>query len=413
VSWAVGPGIQTNTQVLQQSTSTGAISVAATVASGTTTASVSPTAPVTTPRFLSARTTKGAWTSSQSAQITTDRCGGAVVLFAGSGSQAFSGDGGAATAAALNAPNMVATGPDGRVFIADTGNNRIRVVAADGTITTFAGGGATTACTYAGAASGVSLNGPEGVAVDSSGNLYIADTGNNCIRRVDTSGVVSRVAGGGATTTCTTGTVTASSLSLSVPAGVAVAANGDVIVADTGRNCIRRISGTNATRVAGGGATTTCSSTAVTASALSLSAPQGVAVAANGDVIVADTGRNCVRRISGTNATLVAGGGSTTTCTATTPTGVSLSGPEAVAIAANGDIVIADTGRRCVRRATATAVTQVAFTGSNGNAGDNGPAIGASIRTPAGLAVTATGDLLVSDRATNSGANDVRRVRAI
>jgi hypothetical protein len=187
-----------------------------------------------------------------------------------------------------------------------------------------------------------------------------------------------------------------------------------VIVADTGRNCIRRISGTTATRVAGGGSTTTCNSTAVTASTLLLAAPQGVAVAANGDVIVADTGRNCVRRISGTSATLVAGGGSSQSCTtATTPSGVSLSSPEAVAIAANGDVIVADTGRRCVRRATATAVTQVAFTGSNGTTGDNGPAIGATTRSPAGLSITATGDLLVSDRATNNGANDVRRVRAI
>jgi signal peptidase I len=413
LSWSLDAGIQTNTQALQQTTSTGAITVAATVASSTTSASVSPTAPVTTPRYLSARTTKGTWTSAQSAQITTDRCGGAVVLLAGNGTNAFAGDGGAATAASLNTPNLVDEGPDGRVFIADTGNNRVRVVATNGTISTFAGGGANTACTYTGAATGLSLSSPQGVAVDDSGNVYIADTGNNCIRKVDTSGNVTRVAGGGATTGCTAGNVAASAVSLSGPAGVAVVANGDVIVADTGRNCIRRISGTTATRVAGGGATTTCSSTAVTASALLLAAPQGVAVAANGDVIVADTGRNCVRRISGTSATLVAGGGSTTTCTATTPTGVSLSAPEAVAIAPNGDIVIADTGRACVRRATATAVTQLAFTGSNGSSGDNGPAIAATVRSPAGLSVTAAGDLLVSDRSTNSGNADVRRIRGI
>ena len=187
-----------------------------------------------------------------------------------------------------------------------------------------------------------------------------------------------------------------------------------MIIADTGRNCVRRISGTTATRVAGGGATTTCSSTAVTATTLLLAAPQGVAVAANGDVIIADTGRNCVRRISGTTATLVAGGGGSTSCTnATTPAGVSLSSPEAVVVAPNGDVLIADTGRRCVRRATATAVTQVGFTGSTGTGGDNGPAIAATVRSPAGLTVTASGDLLVSDRATNSGANDVRRIRAI
>ena len=100
--------------------------------------------------------------------------------------------------------------PDGRVFIADTGNNRIRVVATNGTITTFAGGGANTACSYTGTATGLSLNAPQGVAVDGSGNVYIADTGNNCIRRIDPSGAVTRVAGGGGATTCGSGNVTAS-----------------------------------------------------------------------------------------------------------------------------------------------------------------------------------------------------------
>ena len=76
-------------------------------------------------------------------------------------------------------------------------------------------------------------------------------------------------------------------------------------------------------------------------------------------------------------------------------------------------MLIADTGRRCVRRATATAVTRVGFTGSTGTSGDNGPAVAATVRSPAGLSLTAAGDLLVSDRATNSGANDVRLIRAV
>lgn len=414
VSWALGTGIQTQTEILEQRSANGAVSVTATVPSDTTTATVAPTSPVTTPRYLSARTTSATWTSNQSDRVTTDQCEGAIVAFAGSGTRAFSGDGGEATGAALNAPNMTAEAPDGRVFVADTGNNRIRVVATDGTISTFAGGGASTACSYAGVATGVSLNAPQGVAVDSAGNLYIADTGNNCIRKVDVDGNVSRIAGGGGTSSCGSSSVSATSLSLSGPAGVAITPDGDVIVADTGRNCIRRISGTTSTRVAGGGGTTACSSTAVAASALSLSAPQGVAAAANGDVIVADTGRNCIRRISGTSATVVAGGGSTSTCSATTtPSGVSLSAPEAVAVAPNGDVLVADTGRRCVRRVSDTEVTRAAFTGSSGSTGDNGPAVGATVRSPSGLTVTAAGDLLVSDRATTSGSNDVRRVRVI
>jgi signal peptidase I len=409
-SWTTPPGGGADTtDLLMASTPTATPAVVATAAPGATTANASPS-PVTTVRYLSTRGVRGTWSSPTSPLMATNSCIGSIVAYAGSGTAGFAGDGGAATSARLSAPRQSAQAPDGRVFIADTGNNRIRVVATDGTITTLVGGGTTTACTYAGPATGVRLNAPRGVAVDAAGTVYIADTGNACIRKVDSAGNVSQVAGGGLTTSCSSATVAATALWLSTPSGLAVAPDGSLVVADSGRNCIRRITGTTASRVAGGGSTTSCA-TASTPATVSLSGPQGVAVTSSGDVVVADTGRNCVRLVSGTSVTRVAGGGSTTSCTtSSTPSTVSLSGPEAVAVAADGSILVADTGRRCVRQVTATAVTQLAFTGTNAGTGDNGPAIGAQVRTPSGVTVLADGDVLVSDRATGSAANRVRRV---
>ena len=388
-------------------------SVATVTPANAGTASFTAITPVTTPYNYAVRTTRSPWTSALTANVRSDECSGAVTAFAGDGTAGFLGDGGAATAARLNAPRGVAVASDGSTYIADTANNRIRKVTAAGVISTFAGGPAASACSYAGPVASLGLNAPRGVAVDGAGNVYIADTGAACVRRVDTAGNVTRVAGGGATTTCTTATVAATALSLLTPSGLAVDGTGAVIIADTGRNCIRRISGGNATHVAGGGATTTCTTATLAPTALSLSAPADVAVDSGGGVIIADTGRNCIRRISGGNATHVAGGGATTGCTTASilPTAVSLSAPESVDVDLTGRVIIADTGRRCVRLAAAGAVTPLGFSGTNASAGDGGPAVVATIRTPGGVALRADGSVLVSDRATNAGSNDVRLLR--
>jgi sugar lactone lactonase YvrE len=409
VSWTNPPAnAGGTTQALSATTSGGATSVAATSAVDATTVQVTPAAPLTTVRYLSTKAVRGTWSSSTSAEMPTNFCIGAVRLTAGTGTVGFSGDGGAATAAALNTPYQTAQAADGRIFIADSANNRIRVITTGGTISTFAGGVTASACTYSGPVSGLGLNAPRGVAVDTSGNVYIADTGAACIRKVDTTGTVTRFAGGGATTTCTAGAVGPTTLSLSSPSGLAVDSTGALIVADTGRNCVRKMTAATATAVAGGGATTTCGST--TSTGVSLSAPIGVAVDSANNIYIADTGRSCVRKVVGTSVTAVAGGGATTTCGTTTSTAVSLSAPQGVAVAADGSVLIADTGRRCIRRATGTAISLVAFTGTNTSTGDNGPALGATVQTPSSVAVLANGDLLVADRAITAGASDVRRI---
>ncbi len=405
VSWT-NPNALDTARVLSAASPGGATTTVATAGAGATNATWAPPSPLTTVRYLSTQAVSGTWTSPTSPEMATNYCRGAVRLVAGAGNAGLAGDGGPATAASLDTPYETAEAPDGRIFVADSGNDRIRVVSTTGVISTFAGTGASTACSYTGPVSGLRLSAPRGLTVDAAGNLYVADTGANCVRKIDTAGNVTRVAGGGTTTTCAT-TVAATSLSLANPSGLALAPDGSLVVADSGRNCVRRISAGTASHVAGGGGTMSCGTT--TATAVSLSNPIGVAVDASGSVFVADSGRACVRQVTGTSVSRVAGGGSSNSCTtATTASTVSLSSPEGVAVAADGSVAVADT--RCVRRVSGTVVSPLAFTSSNTSTGDNGPALAATARTPSGLTFLADGDLLVADRATSNGSSDIRRI---
>jgi sugar lactone lactonase YvrE len=167
---------------------------------------------------------------------------GIITTFAGKSSRGYSGDEGAATSAQLNTPRGIAVDSTGNVYIADTINNRIRKVAATtGIITTFAGNGS---AGYSGdddAATSAQLRSPRGVAVDSKGNVYIADTDNHRIRRVATNGKITTFAGNGSAGFSGGDGSNATSAQLNFPRGVAVDSRGDVYIADTNNHRIRRV----------------------------------------------------------------------------------------------------------------------------------------------------------------------------
>jgi signal peptidase I len=376
----------------------------------TATTTISPVTPVTTNRFYRLNSYRGAsWTGPPTASMGSNACRGAISTIAGSGTAGFLGDGGAATAARLNGPRGMAYAPSGDLYIADTANNRIRRITPAGVISTFAGGPAASACTYTGAVAGLGLNGPADVAVDASGNVFVADTGAACIRKIDTAGNVTRVAGGGATATCNSSGL-ATAVSLLTPRGIDVDSSGNVFIADSGRNCVRKVTGANYSFVAGGGATTTCNATGA-ATALSLSAPNDVEVDSTGAVLIVDTGRNCVRKVVGTTYSFVLGGGATTTCnTSGLATAVALSAPEGIAIDASGRILVTEATRRCVRAVTGANFSPVALTGTNTSAGDNGPAVAATMLTPSGIAIAPDGDVLVTDRSVAAGGSEIRSI---
>jgi RHS repeat-associated protein len=226
------------------------------------------------------------------------------------GSAGFSGDGGLARFAKLNSPSGAVEAADGSIYIADRGNNRIRKIGVDGVINTVAGDGNKGYNGDGGLAINSSLNLPHSVKVERNGTMYISDTGNHCIRRVDPQGYISTFAGVCGQAGFTSGDK-ATAL-LNSPKDIVFNGDGSFYVSDTGNHAIRRISASgNLTTVAGTGlAGFTNDDTP--ASTSSFSSPRVTDVDSFGNLLIADTGNNRVRRISTAgNVKTIVGNGET------------------------------------------------------------------------------------------------------
>ena len=287
---------------------------------------------------------------------------GNVSTVVGIGTYGRGGDGGPATGASLNTPTGVAVDGGGNMYIADQGNNVIRRVdAVTQIITTVAGGGTAPSGTDqlgdGGPAVSAILSGPQSVAVDAGGNLYIADDFNNLVRTVNAAtGIITVVAGGG-TATGTDGFGdggAATNAQLSNPSGVALDDSGNLYIADAGDNLVRRVDMTSGViTVVGGNGNSGYSGDGGLAKAATLSSPQGVAVDAANNVYVADFGNNAIRQIrassqkiftlAGSNSSGYSGDGGK-------PTAALLSNPTDLAVDENGNLYIADYANNVVRR---------------------------------------------------------------
>jgi len=314
---------------------------------------------------------------------------GVVTTVAGNGMPGFSGDNGAATSAELFDPSGVAVDSTGDLYIADTGNGRIRKVS-NGVITTVAGNGNHGDLGDDGPATSAQLSVPQGVAVDSAGNLYIADGNNNRVRKVS-NGVITTLTGGGRNP----GDGPAASASLSNPRDVTVDSSGNLYIAEWGRSRIRKVSNGMITTVAGNGGSG-FSGDSGPATTAQLSFPSGVAVDAAGNLYIADIYNRRIRKVSNGVITTVAGNG-------TEPwrfngdngpaTSALLSGPGGVAVDAAGNVYFTDSFR--VRKVSNGVITTVAGTGEEG--GDNVPATSAELYGLRGIAVSSAGDLYIAD----------------
>ena len=221
---------------------------------------------------------------------------GIISTVAGNGAPWFSGDGGSATSASVCQPTGVAVDAAGNLYIADYGNHRIRGVSPSGIISTVAGSGTQGFSGDGGPATSASLNYPGSVAVDAAGNLYIADSQNDRIRKVSASGIISTVAGNGALGFSGDGGP-ASSASLLLPGGVAVDAAGNLYIADSQNDRIRKVSASGIiSTVAGSGAQGFSGDGGPATSAL-LYGPFGVAVDAAGDLYIGDFHNYRIRKV--------------------------------------------------------------------------------------------------------------------
>jgi sugar lactone lactonase YvrE len=234
---------------------------------------------------------------------------GELVTVAGTGAPSYSGDGGAGNSAAVDHPTGVAVDLNGYAYIADQENNRIRKIGPLGVITTVAGNGNVGNGGDGGPATSAQLYYPTGVAVDAYGNIYIADSNNNRVRKVDTSGIITTVAGNGtAGYSCANGIAT--SVGLHSPKGVAVDISGNLYIADYGNQCIRKVDTLgNITTIAGNG-TASYSGDFLPAINAALNYPTSVSVDSLGNIYIADYVNNRVRMVDTAGViTTIAGNG--------------------------------------------------------------------------------------------------------
>ena len=327
-----------------------------------------------------------------------------ITSIAGNGIQDFSGDGGPAGGASLNAPTGVAVDGSGNVFIADSSNQRIRRVdAVTGIITTVAGNGVAGFSGDDGPATSASLFFPEGVALDGSGNVFIADSNNQRIRRVDAvTGIITTVAGNGfGGFSGDDGPAT--SASLNFPERVALDGSGNVFIAESNNQRIRRVDAVTGiiTTVAGNGVQGFGGDGGL-ATGASLNNPTGVAVDGSGNVFIADFSNQRIRRVdavTGIITTRTGNGVQGFSGDGGPATGASLNNPTGVAVDGSGNVFIADRGNQRIRRVDA--VTNIIRTragnGIQGFSGDGGPSTIASLNFPEGVAVDSFGKLFIAD----------------
>ena len=326
---------------------------------------------------------------------------GTIITIAGTGEFGFSGDGGQAVEAELRNPYGVAVDSAGNVYIADVSDHRIRKVDSTGTIITIAGTGECCFSGDGGPAVEAELRNPYGVAVDSAGNVYITDVSNHRIRKVDSTGTITTIAGTGEFG-FSGDRGPAVEAELYDPYGVAVDSAGNVYITDVSNHRIRKVDSTGTITTIAGTGEFGFSGDGGPAAAARLAFPYGVAVDSAGNVYIADTGNRRIRKIDSTG-TIITIAGTGECCFVSTDDGgpaaaARLAFPYGVAVDSAGNVYIADTSNRRIRKidSTGTIIT-IAGTGEFGFSGDGGQAVEAELRNPYGVAVDSAGNVYIAD----------------
>ncbi|MDR3704656.1 MAG: T9SS type A sorting domain-containing protein [Paludibacteraceae bacterium] len=313
---------------------------------------------------------------------------GTVTTLAGSGSSGCTN--GTGTSASFFQPTSVAVDASGDVYVADYMNNMVRKITAAGVVTTLAG--STTSGNTNGTGTSASFRYPAGVAVDASGNVYVVED-DNMIRKIMATGVVTTFAGSTASGS-TNGTGT--SASFYNPTGVATDASGNVYVADYYNNMIRKISGAGVVTTLAG--STTSGSTNGTGTSASFNLPVDVAVDASGNVYVADFNNRMIRKITATGEVTTLAGSTASGSKNGIGTSASFYNLSGIAVDAFGNVYVAD--NNMIRKITSAGVVTT-LAGSTTSGSTNGTNSSARFNSPTGVAVDALGNVYVADQNNN------------
>ncbi|HTZ98302.1 MAG TPA: hypothetical protein VMB18_17995 [Terriglobales bacterium] len=337
---------------------------------------------------------------SYSSQVFKVDTNGNLTIVAGNGTSGYSGDGGPATSAALNGPEGVAVDNSGNIFIADTGNFVIReVIASSGKIQTVAGNGKEGYSGDGGPATSAQLDDPYSVFVDGSGNIFIADTDNSIIREVS-SGTINTVAGTPGSFGYMGDSGPATAAQLDEPEGVFVDGSGNIFIADTFNSVIREVTAVNGNiqTVAGNG-TAGYSGDGGSATVAELDSPTGVFVDGSGNIFIADTQNFIIREVTSGTINTVAGTPGTEGYTGDggLATSAELNYPSTIAVDGAGDIFIADTDNYVIREVVAGNISTFAGNNTLAYSGDGGLATNAALNFPGETFVDSQGDVFIAD----------------
>lgn len=333
---------------------------------------------------------------------------GVLTVLAGNGVMGYSGDGGLASNAELSLPSGLAVDSSGDVYIASAGNNVVReVVASTGDIKTVAGNGTAGYTGDGGSPTSAELNAPQGVALDSAGDLFIADTGNNVIREIPSSGATIQTVAGNGTAGYTGDGAAATSAELRGPVSVFADPSGNLFIADRGNNVIREVvASTKAIKTVAGNGTAGATGDGGAATQAELNAPSGVALDGAGNIYISDTNNNIVRKVTVANGNIqtIAGNGiGGYSGDGGAAIYAELNIPKGLYVDSSGNVFIADSGNALIREVVALNGTIHSFAGDGtlGLSGDGSSPIDASLNSPTGVALDGVGDIYIADSKNN------------